>query len=203
VHGDGDILLMRAAESKLFLARLLGGRRRPAGAAVPRTPPNPRPVAAPAPQSLVASTPPLAAAALAPTVFVAPACAPAVLAPARVLLVAQDRRFRAVAATLLSQRGYTVLVCRRGDDVVDLAVREAVDVVLLDATTSLTAAAREAARLESLYPPVGIVAVSEETQPGLVAFPVLPKWTAFDDVFGAIDRARRHPTQDGVISGAR
>jgi hypothetical protein len=38
------------------------------------------------------------------------------LAPARVLLVASDRRFRALEATLLSLRGHEVVVARKDDD---------------------------------------------------------------------------------------
>jgi CheY-like chemotaxis protein len=123
--------------------------------------------------------------------------------PGRVLLVVGDRRFRALISALLSQRGYTVLVCRRGEDVVEVVERDAVDVVLIDASPSLTAAARKAARLESLHPPVAIVAVSEGLQPGLAALPVLPKWTDFEAVFEAIDRARRNSSRTGVISDVR
>ena len=87
--------------------------------------------------------------------------------------------------------------CRRGEDVVEVVERDAVDVVLIDASPSLTAAAREAARLESLHPPVAIVAVSEGLQPGLAAMPVLPKWTDFEAVFAAIE-----PRAPGLQHGA-
>ena len=119
------------------------------------------------------------------------------------LLVARDRRFRAVASTLLSQRGYTVLIGGPDDDIAELALRESAEVVLLDASASLTAAAREAAKLGSLWPPVGIVAVSAETQCGLAALPVLPKWSSFDVLFGAIDRAQADVAQNGAASAAR
>lgn len=121
----------------------------------------------------------------------------------RVLLVARDRRYRAVASTLLSQRGNTVLDCRWGEDVAEVAARERIDVVLFDASASLTATARDAARLAALEPAIGIVAVSEEAQPGLAALPVLPKWTAFDEVLAAIERACRASAHDGATSGAR
>jgi hypothetical protein len=32
--------------------------------------------------------------------------------------------------------------------------------------------------------------------------PVLPKWTAFDDVFAAVERASTDPAHHGVTSGA-
>jgi CheY-like chemotaxis protein len=120
----------------------------------------------------------------------------------RVLLVADDRRFRALASTLLSQRGYAVSVCVCRADVAELAVREAADVVVIDASASLTAAAREAARLGSLNPPVGIVAVSADSHAGLATLPVIPKWSPFDGLFAAIERAYASVSHDEVPSGA-
>jgi DNA-binding NtrC family response regulator len=116
---------------------------------------------------------------------------------ARVLLVAHDRRYRAVTATLLSQRGYTVTASGREDDVVELAVRERADVVVIDATSSLTAAARQAARLDSLRPRVGVVAVAANSSTGLTALPVLPKWASFDQLSAAIERAGAQRTRSG------
>jgi CheY-like chemotaxis protein len=116
----------------------------------------------------------------------------------RVLLIASDRRFRTVAATLLTQRGYAVAVGGRGEDITELAVRERADVVIIDASTSLTVAAREAARLGSLRPRVGVVAVSDGSGHGLAALPVLPKWSSFDEVFEAIDRVCPDRSRAGV-----
>jgi CheY-like chemotaxis protein len=107
----------------------------------------------------------------------------------RVLVVANDRRFRAVAATLLSQRGYTVSVGGHGEDVIDLAIRERADVVVLDASASLTAAAREAARLGSLRPRVAVVAVAADPGDGLAALPVHAKWGSIDELLRAIRQA--------------
>jgi CheY-like chemotaxis protein len=120
-------------------------------------------------------------------------------APHRVLLVTSDRRFRALASTLLSQRGYEVIVSRGNEEVSELAERERADVVLLDATASLTAVARQSARLGSLPTPVGVVAVSGESV-GLTALPVLAKWNSFDEVLTAVERACRDA--DGVAGDA-
>ncbi len=109
----------------------------------------------------------------------------------RVLLVADDRRFRALAATLLSRRGYAVSVCSRRVDLVEVTRREAADVVVLDASASLTTAARDAARLSALEPPVAIVAVSTDAHPGLAALPVVSKWGPAEALFAAIERACR------------
>lgn len=120
----------------------------------------------------------------------------------RVLLVADDRRFRALASTLLSRRGYAVAVCGRGADIVEAALTEAVDVVVIDASSSLTTAARDAARLGSLRPPVGIVAVSADPHSGLAALPVVPKWSPCEGLFDAIERAGAEARGNEVTSVA-
>jgi hypothetical protein len=111
--------------------------------------------------------------------------------PARVLLVAADRRFRELACTLLTQRGCWVTVHERDLDVRDQAARDRADVVVLDATGSLTAAAETAARLQSLRPHVGLVPVSSDPRDRLHALSVIPKWGSADVLFLAIERARQ------------
>jgi PleD family two-component response regulator len=111
--------------------------------------------------------------------------------PARVLLVAADRRFRELACTLLTQRGCWVTVHERDLDVRHQAARDRADVVVLDATGSLTAAAETAARLRSLRPHVGLVPVSSDPRDRLCALPVIPKWGTADVLFLAIERARQ------------
>jgi DNA-binding NtrC family response regulator len=120
----------------------------------------------------------------------------------RVLLVADDRRFRALAGTLLTRRGYAVSVCPRGEDLTRAAVRESADVVVIDASASLTQAAQEAARLGALSPPVGIVAVSGDPHTGLAALPVIPKWSPFEALFAAVERACTTVTPDEVTGVA-
>ncbi len=108
----------------------------------------------------------------------------------RVLLVATDRRFRAAASTLLAQRGCSVSVHDGSGEVRARAARDRADVVVIDASLSLTAAAQTAARLQTLRPAVGVVAVSSDPQEQLMALPLLPKWGSFDDLFLAVQRAR-------------
>lgn len=107
----------------------------------------------------------------------------------RVLVVAGDRRFRTVTTTLLAQRGYSVAAGGHDEDIVELAVRERADVVVLDTSTSLTVTACQAARLDALQPRVGVVAVGNEPGASLSALPVLDKWGAIDELYAAIDRA--------------
>jgi CheY-like chemotaxis protein len=135
----------------------------------------------------------------APVLSLAGTCAPAPgTAPARVMLVGGDRRFRDVAATLLSLRGYGVTSAGAQDDVVALAARERIDVVIIDADASLTATARQAARLDALRPRVGVVAVSGDRRGQLRALPVVSKWGEFDDLYAAIDQAARLGGSDAL-----
>lgn len=108
----------------------------------------------------------------------------------RVLVVGTDRRFRSVAAALLTRRGCAVTLQERMTNVAELAKREGADVVILDAETSLTAAALEVAQIETLDPPVGIVVVGDAPEEGLSAMPVLAKWGSFDSLFNAVEQAR-------------
>jgi hypothetical protein len=108
----------------------------------------------------------------------------------RVLLVGTDRRFRSVAAALLTRRGCVVTLADRMTNVGELAKREDSEVVVLDAGMSLTAAAQGAAQLETLDPPVGVVVVGEEAELSISAMPVLPRWGSFDGLYGAIEHAR-------------
>jgi uncharacterized protein len=113
-----------------------------------------------------------------------------VTAPTRVLVVGSDRRFRSVAATLLTRRGCAVTLADRTNDIAEMAKREAADVVVIDAGVSLTDAAHGAAQIETLDPRVGIVVVGEEAEQTFSAMPVIPKWGSFDGLYGAIQHAR-------------
>jgi uncharacterized protein len=112
----------------------------------------------------------------------------------RVLLVGKDRRFRSVTAALLTRRGCTVTQGERLVNVAELARRESAEVVVIDAGSSLPVAAREAAQIQTLDPPVGVVLVRDEAEEGLAAMPVVAKWGSFGRLYGAIDHAR--PTRN-------
>jgi uncharacterized membrane protein (UPF0127 family)/CheY-like chemotaxis protein len=109
----------------------------------------------------------------------------------KVLVVGTDRRFRSVAAALLTGRGIAVTLREQMTDVAELAQREGAEVVILDAGTSLTAAAYEAAQIEKLNPRVGVVVVGDEPEERLSAMPVLAKWGSFDGLFNAVEESRR------------
>jgi uncharacterized protein len=112
----------------------------------------------------------------------------------RVLLVGSDRRFRSVAAALLTQRGCAVTLGDPTANIGSLARSEGAEVVVIDAGVSLTNAAHGAAQIETLDPPVGIVVVGEEGEQSFSTMPVLPKWGSFDGLYKAIENARASRT---------
>jgi uncharacterized membrane protein (UPF0127 family) len=114
----------------------------------------------------------------------------AAASPARILLITADRRFRAVASALLTRRGCSVALGESTVNVSELARRFAAEVVLLEAGVSPVAAAREAAYLKTLDPPVGLVIVGDEPLDGQPPLALLPKWGSFDDLYEEIQRAR-------------
>jgi uncharacterized membrane protein (UPF0127 family) len=107
----------------------------------------------------------------------------------RVLLIAGDRRFRAVAMTLLERRGLSVAV-GEASILSKPDVLAKVDVVVLDAGSSITGAARDVATISAAAPKVGVVIVAERPAGELSSMPVLPKWGSFDGLISAIEHAR-------------
>jgi DNA-binding NtrC family response regulator len=99
------------------------------------------------------------------------------LHPVRVLLVSQDRRFLRAAGLLLSRRGYLVEEAEQVAELAQRIERQRTNVVVLDASNSLTIAARAAAAVDALTSRVGIVTVSEYPEStGLQSVDVVPKW---------------------------
>lgn len=121
--------------------------------------------------------------------------------PLRVLLIAQDHRFRTVAAALLSRRGLAVSTSANADRVVEVVARERADVVVVDVGEELTSAARIAATVGALEPPVGVVLVDGEAENGLSNMPVLAKWGPFDELFAAIEQADRERGRGSRLVG--
>jgi uncharacterized membrane protein (UPF0127 family) len=108
----------------------------------------------------------------------------------RVLIVGKDRRFRSVAMALLTRRGCAVTFGDRLAKVAELARQESAEVVVIDVGSSLPVAAREAAEIQTLDPPVGVVLVRDDRQEVLSAMPIVEKWGSFEDLCDAIERAR-------------
>jgi uncharacterized membrane protein (UPF0127 family)/CheY-like chemotaxis protein len=121
----------------------------------------------------------------------------------RVLLIGTDRRFRALASTLLTQHGYSVTVAESNTGLAETAQSESPDVVVFDAGSVPGVAALEAARLEALRPGIPIVLVTDETELNGSAISVVPKWGSFDGLHGAIENARNGAVRQGRASGSR
>jgi uncharacterized membrane protein (UPF0127 family)/CheY-like chemotaxis protein len=109
--------------------------------------------------------------------------------PIHVLLVGKDRRFRSVTAALLTRRGCTVTVAERTADASRVAKREAADVVVIDAGSSLAEATREAARVQLVNRTVSVLVVGEHCEERPSAMRLLPKWGSIDELYGAIESA--------------
>lgn len=106
-----------------------------------------------------------------------------------VFVISGDRRFREVAAVLLERRGCEVAT---GDGTGGLArrlEREEIEVVVIDASRSLSTAARMAAAVQAMSRHVGIVIVEDQPKPTLPKLHTVPKWGSFPALYGAIERA--------------
>ena len=103
------------------------------------------------------------------------------LRPLRVLVAARDARFGRVAGFLLARRGYDVEILRRPSTVLEAVPRVGADVVIVDATDSVSDAARLVAALEALHPHVTAVVVADDpAESNGGPFQVLPKWTSLE-----------------------
>jgi len=85
------------------------------------------------------------------------------LQPARVALAARDKRFLKVASFLLARRGYRVSQAPTDAELMRLADKQPFDVVVLDASTSLSSSLRTAAALSAVHPNVHILLATEHS----------------------------------------
>jgi CheY-like chemotaxis protein len=108
----------------------------------------------------------------------------------RVLLVASDRRYLHVAALLLTRRGCDVATAETGRDVVALVDRHRSNVLVVDATNSVTAAARTIAAVAAMPVAPHILAVSDSDGGStLQSLHLLPKWTGLDRLIDNVESA--------------
>ena len=111
------------------------------------------------------------------------------LQPLQVLVVSGDHHFRSVTTMLLRHRGCSVTTTTGTGRVAELAVRDLIDVVVMDTGADFSAAEAVGAAVEGLSMRVGVVVVCED--PGLAPDEVraLHKWGPFEALFAAIERA--------------
>jgi uncharacterized membrane protein (UPF0127 family) len=101
--------------------------------------------------------------------------------PVRVLLSTTDDRFLRLTRFLLTRDQFQVEWTKRLSKTVDLVTRHHSDVVVVDATESLTDAARAVAALEALHPDVRVVVVYDGDPPRWTSgLKVAEKWQALE-----------------------
>jgi uncharacterized membrane protein (UPF0127 family) len=118
-------------------------------------------------------------------------------APPSVLIVSDDRRFRAVASALLERRGCEVETSSNAGDAPDDATGDGPDVVVLDPDRAV-GPVRALASVRSSHPRAGLVVVGDE-QSEVAGLAVRPKWGLFDDLVDAIYDARWRRSSHAVL----
>jgi uncharacterized protein len=115
--------------------------------------------------------------------------------PIRVLLATRDDDFMRLAHFLLTRNGFTVETTKKMSQAVDVVGRYWMDVVVLDATDSLSEAARTVAAIEALHPQVSVLLVSDDERPKpTAALKVTDKWEAMETLTEDIRRAHTSAT---------
>jgi uncharacterized protein len=116
--------------------------------------------------------------------------------PIRVLLATRDDDFMRLAHFLLTRNGFTVESTKKISQAVDLVGRYWLDVVVLDASESLSEAARTVAAIEALHPQVSVLLVSDDERPKPnAALKVADKWEAMETLTDDIRRAHTSATK--------
>src|SRR5215211_1390318 len=107
----------------------------------------------------------------------------------RIAVVSRDRRFSRLAGFLLARHGHVVETLRTAGEARQRAETESVDVVVLDASASVAAAARSARALHGTRPGLGVVVVADEPSVELPeGVRVLEKWGSFGDIASEMRR---------------
>lgn len=107
----------------------------------------------------------------------------------RVVVATRDRRFLRATIFLLARSGLEVRGTYRPDDVPLLVERHEPHVVIFDASESFAAAARMVAAVETLYPRVSMLVVSDDPQVASDALRVLPKWRSVERLVDEVELA--------------
>jgi uncharacterized membrane protein (UPF0127 family)/CheY-like chemotaxis protein len=101
--------------------------------------------------------------------------------PIRVLLATRDDDFLRLAHFLLTRNGFRVETTKKVANAVDLVGRYLLDVVILDATESLTETARTVAAIDALHPQVPVLLVSDDERPKPTGkLEIADKWEAME-----------------------
>jgi DNA-binding NtrC family response regulator len=109
------------------------------------------------------------------------------LRPLRVLVAARDARFNRVAGFLLARRGFQVEVLRRPSALLETVSRSGIDVVIVDATGSVSEVARAVAAIRALHPHITVTVVADDPAEGDGALRVIPKWTSLETLVANLE----------------
>jgi PleD family two-component response regulator len=109
------------------------------------------------------------------------------LRPLRVLVAARDARFNRVAGFLLARRGFEVEVLARPSALLETVSRSGIDVVIVDATDSVSEAARAVAAIEALHPHITVTVVADDPAGGDGGLRVIPKWTSLETLVANLE----------------
>jgi uncharacterized membrane protein (UPF0127 family)/CheY-like chemotaxis protein len=111
------------------------------------------------------------------------------LTPMRVLVSTNDPRFQRVASFLLAREGFHVDATHDSERVLSAAANKRTDVVVVDGSPSLAAAARTVRALAAVGSSVGVVVVTDADVTELQTLATVPKWGPFEAIVSEIERA--------------
>jgi uncharacterized protein len=110
--------------------------------------------------------------------------------PIRVLLGTRDEEFLRLAQFLLTRNGFAVESTKKIVNAVDLVGRHRLDVVVLDASDSMSETARTVAAIEALHPQVGVLLVCDDERPRpTTGLEIVEKWEALETLTDDIRRS--------------
>jgi DNA-binding NtrC family response regulator len=98
----------------------------------------------------------------------------------RVFVAASDRNFLRVAQFLLRRQGFDAGSTQRPRELLAALDRERPDIVILDASDSLTEAAHLVGAIEAVHPHVTVVVVADDPGEQNDTLQVFAKWTSLE-----------------------
>jgi CheY-like chemotaxis protein len=121
------------------------------------------------------------------------------LQPPRVVVTGRDKRFVKVASFLLARRGFQVSHVESEKELMQLADKESIDVVVLDASMSPSSSLRTAVALSAVHPHVRILLATDRNGPQFGStYAQVDKWRGLGSLPEEVERVHlglSEPTQ--------
>lgn len=112
------------------------------------------------------------------------------LQPPRVVLTGRDKRFVKVASFLLARHGFRVSHAASEAELMEIADKELVDVVVLDASVSPSSSLRTAVALSAVHPHLRILLATDRIASQLgSAYTQVDKWRGLEELPDDVKRA--------------